>query len=242
MQYVQKLVIEIRYKPHLSFYGRMDELGVALEKHFEHWQRSPLTLELRNRKQQRRLFLSHRRSFFECDHVKSATAELEHGRMIIDRVRSTLELEECDRVGVRQWFVVDLDRTFPALNNLLCEKLFFRDERLSAVAPDRCVDMSYVSTHERVDGSRYNVLVGPMERDEYFQKVPHEQEIYGDGSENEELTFAAYKEKIPQTFVLVDIDFYKETLPRLELKNFINEAYKVSEDTAQRLIDYLGGQ
>ena len=60
---LRKLVVELRYKPELGFYSKMDAVGANLSDDFPHWQRSPLTVEVRNRKKHRRVFLGHQRCF-----------------------------------------------------------------------------------------------------------------------------------------------------------------------------------
>ncbi len=64
---LKKLVVEVRYKPELAFYNMMDAVGTELADHYPDWVRSPLTVEVRNKKKHQRVFLSHQRTFYEAD-------------------------------------------------------------------------------------------------------------------------------------------------------------------------------
>ena len=64
---LKKLVVEVRYKPELAFYNMMDAVGTELADHYPDWVRSPLTVEVRNKKKHQRVFLSHHATFYEAD-------------------------------------------------------------------------------------------------------------------------------------------------------------------------------
>jgi hypothetical protein len=64
---LKKLVLEMRYKPDVGFYGKMDSFGTEFAGDFPDWERSPLTLELRDKKKHRRLYLSVKRLFIDVD-------------------------------------------------------------------------------------------------------------------------------------------------------------------------------
>jgi len=57
---VRHLIAELRYTPTLGFYSAMDKIGIALGEHYPDWERSPLTLEVRDKNHRRRCYLSQR--------------------------------------------------------------------------------------------------------------------------------------------------------------------------------------
>ncbi len=110
---LRKLVVELRYKPELGFYSKMDAVGTNLSDNFPEWQRSPLTVEVRNKKKHRRVFLSHQRCFYETDLVPAhPNLEFDFAEKILSEVCAGIALRELKRIGIRQWFASDLTKSF----------------------------------------------------------------------------------------------------------------------------------
>src|ERR1700685_285674 len=106
---LNKLVVDLRYKPELSFYGKMDAIGLELAGEYADWQRTPLTLEVRDRKKHRRLFLSYNRAFLDVDEA-DPDGDFSHAEKLMRTVCPKLDVKQSLRIGVRQWFAADLDK------------------------------------------------------------------------------------------------------------------------------------
>lgn len=204
----QKIVLEVRYEPKLEFYRRMDEFGETMSSEFRHWERSPLSLELRNRKYHRRLYLSHSRIFFERDNPQVGASECDSGVNYFNKAFKILPIKAFSRIGLRQWFLVNIDKSFPAITDSVAKSFYNRESDVAAITPGTINDLAYVVNYDHKDGWEYNLKVAPMRRDEWFSKVAHEEGIYGSGKEkaDKEESFSEYKETIPENFLFIDID------------------------------------
>ncbi len=120
----------------------------------------------------------------------------------------------------------------------MANKFLLQDDALSRIIADKYVDMACIRTHETDNGWKYNLTIGPMRRNEYFEKVHHEAHIFGD-DENETETFEAYKQSIPEQFIMIDLDCFDEDVQRLNLTSFIREVKKFSQKTTERLSEYI---
>jgi hypothetical protein len=118
---LKKLVVELRYKPELGFYGKMDPIGLELADEFPDWQRSPLTLEVRNKKKHRRLFLSYNRVFLDVDEADS-DGDFSRAEKLLRTVYPKLAVKEFLRIGVRQWFAANLDKPFALMVDEFAER------------------------------------------------------------------------------------------------------------------------
>lgn len=235
----RKLVVEWRYKPELGFYGKMDAVGIDHADHFPDWQRTPLTLELRNRKRHRRVFLSVRRSFFDCDGLENQASEFEFAGGILDRVGGKLELGTYERIGVRQWFATDLHKTFTALMDDVYQKFYQHNQALIAVVGTRVKDVAYVIDVEHADGWRYNLKLGPMRKQQWFDFVQYELGNFEDEDDGE--TFAKFRASIPEQFLFIDMDCYQTDLPAAKSLAFVRAVQPRSQEIVQGLIKYCQG-
>lgn len=233
---LKKLVVELRYKPDLGFYGKMDGIGLELAEDFPDWERSALTLEVRNRKKHRRLFLSHSRAFIDVD-AADPTNDFDRIEKVLRKVCPRLAVKEFARIGVRQWFVADLDKTFALMVDQFSERFLPKNADLTGILTDKTKDVAYVADFETGEGWRYNLRVGPMEKSQWFTTVAHEMGAFEQGDEATE-TFEAFKRSFPDQFLYIDIDSYKEDQPTDKLEWFLVSVRRRSHDLATKLVQY----
>ena len=233
---LKKLVVELRYKPELSFYGKMDSIGLELADDFPDWQRSPLTLEVRNKKKHRRLFLSYDRAFLDMDEA-DPDGDFSRAEKLLRTVCSQLAVKEFLRIGVRQWFAADLDKPFALIVDEFAERFLPKKAELATILNDKTKDVAYVVDYETTEGWRYNLRMGPMMKSQWFLVVAHEPNCYEQGDDNEE-TFAKFRQSFPEQFLYFDIDCYKEDQPPDKLDKFLASVRRRSHDLATKLIEY----
>jgi hypothetical protein len=106
------LVMEARYKPTLALYGAMDRIGMDLASGYPDWERSALSLEIRNTKQQRRAIFIHRRANYEAVAFPNEMTEFQEAQAIFNRIYADLGSPRVERIGIRQWAVVALTEEF----------------------------------------------------------------------------------------------------------------------------------
>lgn len=236
---LRKLVVELRYKPDLGFYGKMDGVALSFSEKFPHWERSPLTVEIRNKKKHRRIYLSHHRSFFEGDLVsQSPNTEFDFALDCLERVCHGLALTELQRVGVRQWIAVDLGQAFALMVDQIGSRFLNRSSDLTALLSDKAIDLAYVVDYETSEGWKYHLRLGPMTRDEWFQRVQYESNLFEQSEEDDEASFQKYPETIPENFLFVDVDCYQEDVPVPRMKQQVTDFRRRSHDLIGRLIQY----
>jgi hypothetical protein len=237
----RKYVAEVRYQPKLGFYGQMDAVGLDLADDFADWERSPLTLELRDKRRQRRLYLSSRRMFFEQDNGSDLHSSTDQATKFLGKSIHSLDVQEFQRVGNRFWFAEDLGKTFEAIVELLADRMFAAAGPLhSKIFDTTKIDLAYVTYFRNDAGWNYNVRVGPMRRDEWFEKVLHEPSIFDtEGPDKKGVTLEEYRESLSEQFVHVDIDCFKENVNKADLNTLLIEWRRFVEERTQQLMDYL---
>lgn len=234
---LKKLVVEVRYKPDLGFYAKMDAIGQELTEEYPNWQRSPLTLEVRNQKKHRRLYLSSGRTFLDFDGVDPAAGDFDHAEKLLGKVCQKLGVKEFSRIGVRQWFAADIDKSFALMVDEFSERFLPKGTELGEILSDKTTDVAYVVECETGDGWRYNLRLGPMQRTQWFQIVAHELNAFEQGDEATE-TFEKFRQTIPEQFLYVDVDCFGEQMAAGELNGFISSARRRSHGLATKLIEY----
>lgn len=233
---LKKLAVELRYKPDLAFYGRMDAIGLELAGEYSDWQRTPLTLEVRNKKKHRRLFLSYNRAFLDVDEVDS-DGDFSHAEKLMRTVCPKLEVKQFLRIGVRQWLAADLEKPFALMVDELAERFLLKNAGLSAVLSDKTKDVAYVVDYEVAEGWRYSLRLGPMMKSQWFVTVLHDPNAFEQPEEGEE-TFAKFQKTFPEQFLYIDIDCYQEDQPADKLGKFLESVRRRSHDLAAKLIEY----
>lgn len=244
---LRKLVIEFRYPAKLSFYGKMDEVGMTLSDEFPDWRRSSLSLEVVNKKKHQRVFLGFQKCFIEIDTAsETPSVESDFAKDRIVSVCFRLGLEEISRIGMRQWFTIDIGKSFARTVDLLHEKLFDPPQKLKSILSDSVKDVAYAVDYKTTDGWEYNLRLGPMTAKEWFERVPYEGNSFEAESRNEEdgedrQTFQNYQGSLPSEFVYFDIDCYEQSvavgdIPNL-LTTFKQKATEVLNQTHAYILD-----
>ena len=162
---LKKVVAELRYKPDLGFYGKMDRIGLELGGEFPDWERSALTVEVRNKKRHRRVFISHSRCFYEAD-APDPDTEFQFAADQLKKVCEGLSVDTLLRTGVRQWFAADLNKAFALMVDEIASRFLAHADELSAVLPDKTHDLAYSKIYEAPEGWKYNLRMGPMVKKE----------------------------------------------------------------------------
>jgi len=232
---VKNLVIEWRYKPNLAVYTKMDQVGIDFAEKYPDWQKSPLTLEIRNKKSKRRFFISYRRCFFEVigPRDKDVAAELERASKLFDRIHRDLDLNKLERVGIRQWAAFARDEPFAEMVRRANRKFQPQDPQFLELLRGNVVDVGFVADVKTEQGWNYSLRVGPMEKAQWFDTVPHEVEMFS-GTEE----FAEYRQEFPDRFLYVDIDCFKEDVALSDLPALVSAISMASRDTMSDLWKY----
>ena len=241
---VRKIVLELRYKPDLRFYARMDEAAANIGEHFSmpDWQRSPLTVEVFDKRKHRRVFLSYRRCFFECDLTnQSPREEIDHAVKVLDRVCHGLRVGELTRLGVRQWVAADLGKSFALMVDEIATRFLGRQEQLVAILTDTMTDVAYVVDYQTADGWSYHLRLGPMTRKQWLQTIQYETRMFDQEEGENAATLEEYHETIPENLLFLDVDCYQETVRVSEMTRRVAAFRQRSHKLIDQLLEYCRG-
>jgi hypothetical protein len=226
--------LEIRYEPSLRVYGVMDKIGLDLADSYPDWERSPLTLEIRNKKLHRRCFLSHQRCFFEALGFATEATEIERATSFFDMVHHELRFTKVLRLGIRRWLAVTSGEPFAQMVKAAATKFHPQDDSLRTLLRGRIEDVGYSVDVLTNNGWKYHLRSGPMERKQWFEMIPHEI-----GNFESEEAFKKYRESFPERMYFIDMDCYKEDTTYSDLQPLSSSMHQVSSEILADLIHYL---
>lgn len=235
---LKKLVIELRYKARLDFYGKMDSVGLKLSNEYKDWERSALTLDIRQKEKHRRIFMATKRTFFESDSQNDREV-IEHATRRLESVGKMLELESIERFGVRQFFVVDLKKSFASTADIFAEKFLVSRGSLDPIlGKDVIVDSGITLECKTDDAVSYMVRTGPMEKEQWFRIIQYERGIFASSTESGE-TFEQYQDSFPESFCFLDIDCFTEDTSFGELESFMTKSTSRTRQMVSNFYDFM---
>ena len=231
----RKLVLEWRYPPDLHFYGKMDEIALKFADQFKDWERSALTVEVREKVKHRRTHLAFNRSFYEVDSPKEPSSECEIAYKFLDATAHALNLTKLTRVGLRYWFAIDLGLSFPALVDLVHDR-FYAAKPLAEMLPETVKDVSFITYYTHSNGWQFNLRVGPMESEQWFREIKYEPALHQ--SDDDPSAFAKLKKSIPEQFLYVDVDYFKEDVRLTDVPGMLVELRAHCQELVSSLKTY----
>jgi hypothetical protein len=200
---IQKLMMRFGYKPNLAVYTRMDAVAATMTDEFPQWERSALSLDLRNPELHQRFQILFNYCYFSCDEPSNPTESVAMANRLMDFALKKFEIGKLERVGVAYFSIVEDKRSFRDLV-LACDKAF-HVPLATIPAFDDChlADTAYiVSAKERDTKWSRTVQVGPMIKSEFLAKFPFEIPLY----DLEQKPLKAFQDAIPETFMFVSSD------------------------------------
>jgi len=231
------LVVEMRYDPTLAFYGLMDKIGLDLIKHYPDWERSALTLEIRDKKHKRRCFLGHQRCFFEAVDFTAEATELEQASKLLEKMHFELRFTKVRRFGVRRLISVAATEPYAELVRNVAAKFHPKSERLDKMLRGKLEDVAYVVDVRTDLGWRYHLRVGPMERKQWFELIPYEIGIF-----NVPEDFPKYRDSFPERMYFIDLDCYQEDIAFSDIAPVMAATRQASAEMVSELMQYLKGE
>lgn len=222
---VKNLVVEWRYKANLAIYSKMDEVGLHFQDEYPDWQRSALTLEIRNKKARRRFFISHSRCFYDVvgPMDNDIAREMEEANELFVRLAEAAQITKVTRVGIRQWAAFGKDQPFKDLAKRVKAKFHPAKGEIEAVLQGTVEDLGYIVDVAVEAGWKYRLWIGPMEKKQWFEIVVNDEGLFPTP-----LDFATYKETFPSQFLYADIDSYKEDVTLCDLTAWMSESRRIT--------------
>jgi hypothetical protein len=230
----QHLVLELRYDPALAFYSVMDKIGLELAETYPDWERSPLTLEIRNKKLHRRCFLSSQRCFYEALDFAAQGTEIERATKLFEKVHRELKFTKVRRIGFRQWLTATSDEPFAQMVKVMVRRIHPQDDKLHNMLRGCIEDIGYIADVLSEHGWKYHLRLGPMERKQWFELIPHEVGMFDSA-----VDFKKYQDAFPERFFFIDLDCYKDETTYSDLVLLLSSMRQVSSEILGDLIHYL---
>lgn len=233
---VRNFVVEWRYAANLGVYSKMDGLGIEVADEYPDWYRTPLTLELANKKSRRRFFMSFRRCFYDVIRPEDGVvaSELDRATKIFDRFRDGLKITRIERVGIRQWLAFESDEKLADLVRRAADKFHPSHEELHRAISGEIEDIGYSVDIGHPAGWKFSLRAGPMEKSQWFDVVPHEMRLFGGPAE-----LLQFKEEFPERFLYVDIDCHKEDVLTKDSLDFVREAQTTAGEVAMAIYKFF---
>ena len=232
----KKMVIAWRYKEQLAFFGKMDALGLSLAEDFPDWQRTANTLQVENKKYHRRSCFGFKQSFYECDGTHHIDANLDCARSTHQAFQNHIPMGQYSRFGMRFWFALTFKRDFQYLVDRLHKRFHVVDSKVEQIlgVGAKVEDLAYVVNLVLDDNWKCHLKLGPMRREEWFQKVLYEPRVFSG-----EPAFREFKDTIPNPLVCLDLDYFRGDNPAKDFEANVQFARKKSTATVRQVIDYF---
>ncbi len=77
-----------------------------------------------------------------------------------------------------------------------------------------------------------------MTKEQWFQTVNYEASMFEQSEEGDAATFEEYRKGLPENFLCVDVDCYKENVPTDRFGEFVTTFRRKSQDLVDKLIRY----
>jgi hypothetical protein len=228
------LVVEMRYAASLAFYGIMDKIGISLADGHSDWERTALSLEVRDAKRHRRCFLAHSRSFYESVDFPVEEPEFEQAFKLFDKLHHELKFTTVQRIGIRQWVSVPATESFAQLVKKVVEKLHLRSDRIDQILRGKVEDIGYVADVRTDVGWKYHLRLGPMERKQWFETILYTPALFSSPED-----FKKYQDSLPERMYFLDLDGFREEFPFSDLPSLLASIRQGSSDILADLIAYL---
>lgn len=234
---VTKFALKVDFKPCLSVYTRMDSIGTALLHEFPDWNRTALSLELRNYNNRRLFRMAHNHCFFERDNPDDLSSELEFAGKVMDSALRKFEVNKISKAGVLHLFAAAQELSFEDVVVRFDNKFHASFSSLSPFDDSTLVDTAYVVNVRDRDDKTWtrNIQSGPMSRHEYFDRYPATVKLNLQSSSDLE----ALHSTIPEVFLFTLIDATCEDIERSRLIRNLSDVATASNQMAGRLNSFF---
>lgn len=212
---IKKAVCEIRFSPTLVYFDKKTVVWSKFSKHFPDWNVSYAGLELSNKQKEMRFKATSRDTVFVRENLSVFSNFTDLGHRLLRDYTKELEITSINRIGVRIFYLYEVNGNFEDLNNLMIKKLFS-----FLPAKTKSTDMAYVLNFDQED-YHFHVALGPVTEKESKERLDMD------------------KGKFPKLSVLFDIDIFKEQFSPKFIDVFLQESCKKSKDIVQKFSDKI---
>jgi hypothetical protein len=236
----KRLVIECRYPPSLHFYSKMDNVGQSFLTDFPDWQRTALSLELRDRRDHKRAHLSFGRMFFEFNKLDEPLAALDQAVEIYSSASKEFQITENKRLGVRTFYALTFEPSFESLKDKVVSRFFQSSHDIDQMLDGPITDTAYVvDLGPNSAGWEAHLRLGPMHRKQWFEVVPYERELFPPPGDRD--PFEQFKKTIPDPMIYVDLDLFRSDVAATDVADKIREAFEIAQTKTRAFVRfYLG--
>ena len=222
---MRKLIIEIRFKPNLTFYKVKEDIGISLQKYFPDWRTDGLHITFANFPIKTQCFIEFNRLAYVCEDVKDIETQLKNFKKIYDTYTSLVKFESTKRVGVRNTIVNKIPLKYQELVSIFQERFFNKKNSLDSILVKQYKDVVFSADFEK-DNYDYHYLYGPVKKIEAIKRLG--------------LNFKPDESDFDDTNSYLDIDCFSEkSIANSVVMNKLEEMQKISDKLADESFKYL---
>jgi hypothetical protein len=224
----------------LIFYDKMFPIASHLTD-YPDWRTDRLSMTLQNFDS----WCSVNLMFNSLTYVREMKTENKKGddsrriKDLLKVVSSNMEIHNCVRVGLRCWFLHQVEMNFENLVALVYDKFLVDNEPIRKGICPFPIDAGYGVTF-RDNGFDVRLRLGPMKREEIdLQFSPDRMSNFPVKSRavpSEEL-FSWF----PEVSLLMDIDVSRKDPKQIDLPNLYEEAQKIQSTVSHNIVKYVFG-
>jgi hypothetical protein len=235
----RRIIVEWRYKPRLLHFSLMDEAGAALEGDFPDWEKTPITVDLRNRQTHRRLVLGHSRTVIEMYSETNPEDAIRFAVRVQKVVARKLAYDGISRLGLRFWFALGTSQTFEALVAAMFDRLFRRDPAVERMLDAEVSDTQYVvDLRADQEGWESHFRLGPMRREQWFQVVEYDPRLFPTNAQDPE-SLDQLRQTVPEILTYVDLDIYRPSVDPRDVEHLVEQALVRARSRVARVSEIL---
>jgi hypothetical protein len=218
----------------------MDEVGLSFLADFPDWQRTELSLELRDLRDHKRVHFSFNRMFFEFNKLDEPLTALNKVAEVYSSAAKEFQISQNKRLGVRAFYALTFEPSFESIRDKLVRKFFQSSRDIDELLDAPIVDMGYVvDLGPDSRGWEAHLRLGPMHRKQWFQVLPYERELFPPPGDRD--PFEQFKKTIPDPMIHLDLDLFRSDVATTDVADKIREAFEIAQTKARAFVRfYLG--
>jgi hypothetical protein len=222
---ISKHIIEIRFRPDGHFLDRRGQVAESLvgsSALFKHWNITANRIDFSSKDNAHvKAFLSYRNLGLASTSPNETAFFVESAEAFIKSAWNDLPNNEFSRIGIRSMFLVETDDFSKAREGYRKRFLKLSDEEMREFGGD-LIDLGF-PLHFQHDENCFNVMTGPMEREQSKQ-------FFGEID-------------LPPTGIFVNIDYFRKNLsPHISQKmvlQLLNEGVEKARSVAVLIVDWV---
>lgn len=216
-----KHIAEIRYPINLRYFDYRNRVFDYYVKDYEDVVVNQNFIELSSKTKMRKIIADSKRFGCTTENIKNPEEYIKNTIKLVKHLKKEFHIENTIRNGSRFFYILDFEKDFETLNNIMLKKfanIGFLDSKANVN------DFGHFSFRFTLEGFNYTFRYGPMARKQL--------EAFVDFKDLQE---------VPDAFLFLDIDIYLENENNIDISDFYIKTYNLSMDYVNKLKNIWDG-